>query len=142
MAAAALDPAEILGSLLRAEQADVFAYLAGEADPYMGQKSGALRLLLPAMVATEQRREGQLAAMVDEMGGMIRPANLSAEVQYLAYLSAEYLLPKLIEARQRAITRYEDAIESLADGPAEAVSLLKGQLAELRQEMEQLRAAQ
>lgn len=141
MAAAALDPAEILGSLLRAEQADVFAYLAGEADPYMGQHSGTLRQLLPALVATEFRREGELAGLVDELGGMIQPVTLSAEVQYLAYLSAEYMLPKLIEARQRTIARYERAAEALADAPAETVSLLKRHLAELRKELEQLKTA-
>lgn len=138
MAAAAIDPADLLSRLLRAEQADTFAYLAGDADPYIGQSCANLRQLLPAMVCSERRREGELACLVEDLGGTIRPAVASAEVQYLAYLSADYLLPKLVEARQRAIARYEQALADLPDAPAEVVSLLKAHLNELRRELEQL----
>ena len=141
MAAAALDPADLLSDLLCAEQGDVFAYIAGEADPYIGQKSAGLRRLLPAMVATERRREGELAALVDDLGGMLRQAVTPAEVQYLAYLSAEFVLPKLIDARQRAIARYEQAVEAMPDAPARVMSLLRAHLAELRQELGELKAA-
>lgn len=142
MAAAAIDPADVLSELLQAEQGDVFAFIAGEADPYIGQKSAGLRRLLPAMVATERRREGELAALVDELGGTLRQATTSAEVQYMAYLSAAFVLPRLIDARQRSIVRYEQAIDAMPGAPAARVmSLLRAHLTELRQELDQLKAA-
>jgi hypothetical protein len=141
MAAAALDLADVLGGLLRAEQADVFTYLASEADPYLGADSLALRPLLPAMTRTARRREGELAALVDDLGGILRPVGVAAEVQYLAYLSAQYLLPRLIESRRRGIDRYARTIEALADAPPDIVSLLRSHLAEMREELAQLEAA-
>jgi|GEM_PF-3534391 len=131
---------DTLSGLLRAEQIGVFHFMA-EADTYISSRFAEMRRPLRQMVEAAGRREGELAAAIVDLGGTLRPPPLSPEMQYMAYLSVGYLLPKLVLARQQTIHRYEQALEQLRDAPPEVVDLLRKHLAELREELAVLQKA-
>jgi hypothetical protein len=132
-----IDIVDVLCDLLADEQANIFHFMRN-ADPYI--KAGGLDLRRPLrrMIDADLRREGELIGVITEQGGCPRLVPVCPEQQYMAYLSMGYLLPKLVEAREQTIRRYEQA---LADADGEVKVLLERHLAELRQEVESLRKA-
>jgi hypothetical protein len=139
-AAQPIKATDALGGILRAEQMSVFHFMA-EAEAYINPALAEIRRPLEKMVRASRRREGELAAMIVELGGALRQPALAAETQYLAFLSVGFLLPKMVMARQQVIGRYEQAVGSLAGAPVDAIALLKGHLEELKEELAVLQKA-
>ena len=94
-------------------------HFLANADPYVARASSRLKRTLQRMIADTLRREGELAALLEEMGADVPIGGTSAEHQYMAFLSFDYLLPRLREDKERSVRQYEAAAEALrAAGPA------------------------
>lgn len=133
-----MDTVDVLCDLLAGEQGSIFHFLR-EADPYIKPEQVELRRSLQQIIDADRRRKAELIRLISEQGGGPRPCPVCSEHQYMAYLSVGYLLPKLLQARQATLGRYEQAIAAVSD--EETKSLLKTHLIELHEEMESLRKA-
>jgi len=131
--------AEILDRLLAGECGDAFGFVS-EAEPYVGRSGAAGWHRIQRMLAAGKRRQALLASHLEDLGATPRPACSSAANQYLAFLSMEFVLPKLIEAKQRSIRSYEQAIAEAGDSNAAVADLLATNLEEHRQELQVLRS--
>jgi hypothetical protein len=143
MSAVPVATVEILNDLLDAELNSVFRFM-GEGSPYLSRATADVRRPLAEMVASTDRRAGEIYSLIESLGGTPIPRGLRSDEQYLAFLSLKFLLPKLVTERELTIRRYENAIAGLKKAPeraGEATQLLQGQLGELRQELEVLRRA-
>jgi bacterioferritin (cytochrome b1) len=125
---------DALNSLLEAELNSVFRFM-GEGSPYLGKATATLRLSLQEMVDTSVRHAGELSDMIDYLGGVPIPRALRPEEQYLAFLSLKFLLPKLVDAKNLTIRRYENALRALPQAPAEVRDLLSAHLATHRAQL-------
>jgi hypothetical protein len=132
------DLAGILDALLTGERTDAFGFLASSS-PYVGHSAAAWRTVQTILAASRQRQL-ELAAMLDAMGVMPRPGTFPPETQYLAFLSMEFLLPKLIEAKERSIRQYEMALTQTGDENQHVTSVLARHLEEHRAELDLLKA--
>lgn len=139
---------DLLTSLLEAEMNSVFRFM-GEGSPYLGRASAEVRKPLQEMVLAEHRRAGELADLIESLGTVPTPAGaIRRDEQYLAFLSLQFLLPKLLIEKKLHIERYENALAGLKQThlpqvPAQAIAVVESQLAELRNELSALeRAAQ
>src|SRR3954464_1324517 len=103
------DIIDLLSDLLQSEQAGAFHFMT-EADPYIKRAEAELRRPLLEPTANTIRREGDLAAVLDQLGSTPPPPAVSKENQYLAFLSIDFLLPKLRDAKLASIRNYEKAI--------------------------------
>ena len=135
MAGASIDMVDVLCELLEGEHGCMLRFL-GEAEPYISGAAVEAGRLLQGMVAAAVRREGELVNSVSDLGGTPRPPAVSREHQYLAYLSMDYLLPKLAEAKERSIARYESALQQIGESGPAVSQALKRHLAEHRGELE------
>jgi hypothetical protein len=140
MTAAPTAVIDALNSLLEAEQNSIFRFM-GEGSPYLSQATAELRRPLNEMVLAGQRRTIELAELIERLGGVPMPGSVQPEEQYLAFLTIKFLLPKLTQAKQRMIERYENTIRALRAAPAEVIELLNAQLAEHRADLKILQAA-
>lgn len=118
------DTVDVLIALLAGEQAGLFHFMS-EADPHIDRASASLRRPLQQMIAQSRRHEAELTGVIAEMGGTSPPVPVNMEYQYLAFLTLDYLLPKLREAKLASIHRYTDAVKRLdgGDGMVEAMLL-------------------
>jgi hypothetical protein len=130
---ASVNVAELLRDLLEAQQSDTLFFVA-QADPYVTPGLGEARRRLRTTIDADQRRATELAGAIDNLGATIRPAPLSAELQYLAFLSMSFLLPKVAESRRQSIARYETAIARIGDASPAISEMLRRYLAELKEE--------
>jgi hypothetical protein len=71
------------------------------------------------------RHEAELADAIEELGSTPRPRRVPMEHQYLAFLSMDYLLPKLVAATAESIARYEEAIGLAGEGHTRITEMLK-----------------
>lgn len=143
MSAVPVATVEILNDLLDAELNSVFRFM-GEGSPYLSRATAEVRQPLAKMVASSDRRAGEIYSLIESLGGTPIPRGLRPEEQYLAFLSLKFLLPKLVTERELTIRRYENAIAGLKKAPeraGEAIQLLNGQLRELRDEFTVLQRA-
>jgi len=143
MSAVPVAAVEILNDLLDAELNSVFRFM-GEGSPYLSRATAEVRRPLADMVASSDRRAGEIYSMIESLGGTPVPRGLRPEEQYLAFLSLKFLLPKLVTEKELTIRRYENAIAGLKKLPeraGEAIQLLEGQSGELRSELAILRRA-
>jgi hypothetical protein len=131
------DVANAVDRLLAAERGDAFGFLAG-AGAYVGH-SAAVWAKVQQVLAAGRHRQAELAALLETLGAMPRAGAFSADVQYLAFLSMDFLLPKLIAAKQQSIRRYEDALEQIGDANAPVAAVLSRHLEEHRAELATLR---
>ena len=136
---------DVLNSLLEAEQTSIFRFM-GEGSPYLSRASADVRKPLVEMVNTIQDRAGRLADKIESLGGVPTniPRGIDREEQYLAFLTLKFLLPKLVEAKQGLIERYENALKALRpndSSAADAKSLLTALLAEHHAQMDTLKTA-
>src|SRR3954471_23043538 len=90
---------EVLNDLLDAELNSIFRFM-GEGSPYLSRATAEVRRPLAEMVEASNRRAGELYALIESLGGTPVPRGLRPEEQYLAFLSLEFLLPKLLEAQK------------------------------------------
>jgi hypothetical protein len=93
------------------------------------------------MVVASHRRTRELSNTIDDLGGTPIPRGLQLEDQYLAYLSLKFLLPRLINAKELAIARWEAARNLVGTRSPEAAELLDRHLAEYRADIAILRKA-
>jgi len=136
-----IDLLEVLGRLLAGEQGDAFAFLS-DAEPYIARGGASLRHLLAHLLTASAHRRGELAALIDDLGGTPPMRTMSAENQYFAFLSADCLLPRLIEAKRQSVARYELAIQQLADSNPRITALLTSHLDTHRRELDLLTKSQ
>jgi hypothetical protein len=131
---------DLLTSLLEAEMNSVFRFM-GEGSPYLSRATVEVRRPLQEMVLAEHRRARELADLIESLGTVPTPAGaIRRDEQYLAFLSLQFLLPKLLIEKKLHIERYENALGELKQHqlpqiPAEAAKLVQAHLAELRSEL-------
>ena len=130
------DIVDLISDLLQGEQAGAFHFMT-EADPYIKRAEAEMRRPLLEMIGNTIRREGELAAILDELGSTPPPPAVSKENQYLAFLSVDFLLPKLREAKLASIRNYEKAIR-IASGNEAVTPILEQHLRQHRSELEQI----
>src|SRR3954451_6096789 len=136
---------DTLNALLEAEQTSVFRFM-GEGYPYLNRATVEVRGRLHEMVATIDQRAAQLASQIESLGGVPRsgPRGIDREEQYLAFLSLKFLLPKLVEAKQEMIERYQNALKTIKgneDGAADVKNLLTRLLEDHREQLKTLEDA-
>jgi hypothetical protein len=125
---------DALASLLEAEQGGVFAFMRA-GSPYLTRATVETRRQVEEMAANSDRHAAELAGLIQDLGGTLRPMGVHPEDQYLAYLSLKFLLPKLAVAKRETIERYENALWALEAAPAEVLDLLKAHLADHRADL-------
>jgi hypothetical protein len=130
------DIIDLVSDLLQSEQAGAFHFMT-EADPYINRAGAELRRPLLEMIRNTIRREGELAAVIDELGSTPPPPAVSKENQYLAFLSIDFILPKLRDSKLASIRNYEKAIR-IAGGDEMVTAVLQQHLREHRTELEQI----
>jgi hypothetical protein len=143
MTAVPIAVVEVLNDLLDAELNSVFRFM-GEGSPYLSRATAEVRKPLAEMVEASHRRAGELYAMIETLGGTPIPRGLQPEEQYLAFLSLQFLLPKLVDAKKLTIQRYKNAlsaIKKLPDGGPEVMNLLNAHIAEHQQQLQTLEHA-
>jgi bacterioferritin (cytochrome b1) len=133
-----IDNVTILNQLLDDELNNPIRFLE-ESAPYLDPEYADLVPELRDMTKTRRRRASELAERIDALGG--EPASLrpQREEQYLAFLSLKFLLPQLIEWKNRAILLHERALmlfES-ADDTA-SISAVEAHLQQHRTELDRL----
>jgi hypothetical protein len=107
-----------LNELLLAERRSIIRFM-GEGSPYLERAEADLRGILQGMVARIDARSASLADLIDRMGGVVLDrSDVNPDDQYLAFLSFKFLLPKLVEAKQLLIERYQNALRAI-DGAAD-----------------------
>ena len=107
---------DTLASLLEAEQASIVRYVK-PSSPYLTRATAKLRADILEWVAASERRETELAGTIARLGGWPGPRGLQPEEQYMAYLSLRFLMPKLVDAKQLLLDRYENALTQLGKEP-------------------------
>ena len=129
---------QVLADLLSAEQAGLFHFMA-DADPHISRASAATRRPLQQMIADSRRQEYELTALISEMGGTVAPIPVNMEHQYIAFLDTEFLLPKLRDAKEASIDRYEKAIKQIDGGDSMLEALLAAHLNDHRRDLATLK---
>jgi hypothetical protein len=128
---------DALQSLLDAEEASIFRFMR-RGTPYLTRADADTRREVEAMAEASDRHAAELAELITRLGGTIRPAPVQSDNQYLAYLSLQFLLPKLAEAKRRMIERYVNTLRVLKDAPPEVIELLDVHLAQHRHDLARL----
>lgn len=129
---------DALNALLEAQENSIFRFM-GDGSPYLSRASAEIRRPLNEMVLTGDRQGMELADMIYSLGGVPASRGIQPEEQYLAFLTLKFLLPKLEEAKQLTIQRYENTLRALNGAPPEVVELLTTHLAEHREHLAMLR---
>jgi hypothetical protein len=131
---------DILNSLLEAEQESLFRFMT-EGSPYLGRAGADVKKTLAYVAAADHRRAGEIWRMIEQLGGEPRGRRLQPAEALLAYLSIQFLLPKLIEAKELLLERYRNATAAMRKigVPDPATELVRAHLAEHATELEMLR---
>jgi hypothetical protein len=131
---------DALYGLLEAEEGSVFRFMQ-QGTPYLTRATVETRRQIETMADTSLRHAAELAELITQLGGTLRPAAVDPENQYLSYLSLQFLLPKLADAKRRTIERYENALRAVKEAPPEVIDLLKTHLDRHRKELATLEQA-
>jgi hypothetical protein len=131
---------DVLNGLLEGEQTSIFRFM-NEGTPYLTRATVETRRTVNDIARTNLRHCGQLAQLIQDNGGVVRPAWPQGEDQYLAYLSLKFLLPKLAHDKGESIERYENALKSLAGAPQGVRAVLEAHLATHRRDLGVLQRA-
>jgi hypothetical protein len=123
-----------LQSLLESEQASIFRFMR-EGTPYLTRATLETRRQVERMAADSDRHEAALAGLITSLGGLLRPAVVHPDNQYLSFLSLKFLLPKLADGKRSSIERYQNALRTLKGAPAEVTDVLNAHLAEDRTDL-------
>lgn len=119
---------DVISRLLRSEQAGIFQYLS-QVDPHIGRTAAQVRRPLLEMMATSLRHQGELTFLLQEYGLTPPPPQLNPEFQNFAYLSLDYLLPRLAAAKRQSIADYEAALREIAADDPSLANVLQSHLA-------------
>ena len=131
---------DALNGLLEAELGSVFRFM-DEGSPYLSRATVEVKRPLEAMVRTNHRHAGELAGLIESLGGYPVPRSIRPEEQYLAFLSLKFLLPKLANEKLFTIERYENALGAIPNAPPEVSDVLRGHIATHRRDLEILNKA-
>jgi hypothetical protein len=132
-----IDIVDVLSGLLQTEQANVFHFLT-DADPYIHPAAAELRRPLRDIIDATLAREGELASLIIDLGSTPFPPAVTPEFQYFAFLSIDFLAPKLVEAKQHSINRYSAALEAIGLSDPPAATLLMSHLDQHKRELAEL----
>ncbi len=111
---------DALNGLLEAELNSVFRFM-DEGSPYLSRATVEVKRPLEAMVQTNHHHAGELADLIESLGGYPVPRSIRPEEQYLAFLSLKFLLPKLANEKLLTIERYDNALRAVGDRASEPV---------------------
>ena len=136
-AASALD---VLYGLFEAEEASLFRFMR-EGNPYLTRATVETRHRVEAMADISLHNAAQLARLIESLGGTIRLSPVHPENQYLAFLSLQFLIPKLIQAKRQTIERYQNALQAMRGADPQILNLLNAHLAQHREDLTGLQAA-
>ena len=125
---------DALNSLLEAQQNSIIRFM-GEGSPYLSRATVEVRRPLQEMLQNNIRRCRDLYETIEALGGTPLPRSLQPEEQYLAFLSLKFLLPKIVDAKNLVIRRYENAVKAIGKDPPEVLALLQSHLAQHRAEL-------
>ncbi len=131
---------DALNGLLEGELNSVFRFM-DEGSPYLSRATVEVKRPLEAMIQTNGRHAGELANLIEALGGYPLPRSIRPEEQYLAFLSLKFLLPKLANEKQFTIERYENALRAIADAPPDVTDLLRSHIATHRRDLDVLNKA-
>ena len=131
---------DALNALLESQQNSIIRFM-GESSPYLGAAPPGIRQLLGQLLDSNMKRSEELYRLIEKLGGSPRPRGLQPEEQYLSYLSLKFLLPKIVDAKELIIRRYENALRALKNAPADVIQLLERHLEHHRVELQTLQAA-
>jgi len=131
---------DALNALLESQQNSIIRFM-GDSSPYLGGAPAGIRQTLRQLLDNNLKRSEELYRLIEKLGGSPRPRGLQPEEQYLSYLSLKFLLPKIADAKELIIRRYENSLQALKNTPPEVIGLLERQLGEHHAEMELLKAA-
>jgi hypothetical protein len=135
MAATQEDVIGMLSGLLAQERRAVFHYL-GESGAYIRGPWASLRKALERMVREARENEMELGELIEARGEVVRPVAVNMEMQNLPYLSVDYLMPKLVQAKLKSIAAYEAAIAAAAE--ADVVVVLARHVGRHREDLVRL----
>jgi hypothetical protein len=135
--AARVDVVGVIGNLLGAEHMGAVHFLAAS-DPYLGRADAGLRRMLQGIMQTSLRHEGELAMLLEDLGATPRLPRVNAEHQYMAFLSTDYLLPKVRQDKARSTAEYERAVALLEGGNEAVVGTLLSHLDDHRRDLAEL----
>jgi hypothetical protein len=131
---------DALNALLESQQNSIIRFM-GDSSPYLGGAPPGIRQLLRELLDNNLKRSEELYHLIENLGGSPRPRGLQPEEQYLSYLSLKFLLPKISDAKELIVRRYDNALRALKNAPADVIGVLERQLAEHRAELEKLKGS-
>jgi hypothetical protein len=106
-----------------------------QGEPYLTRATVETRHRIQAMADTSLQHAAQLANLIESLGGTIRLSAVHPENQFLAFLSLNFLIPKLAQAKRQSIERYENALNAARGADTQIVDLLKSHLARHRADL-------
>jgi len=128
---------DILNGLLEGEQSSVFRFM-NEGSPYLSRAAAELRKPLREAVETNAAHINEMGLLIQDLGGVPSPRAIRFEEQYLAFLNAKFLLPKLLEDKRLTVQRYENALKALGKADANVSAMLRAHLEEHLQQLQML----
>ncbi len=130
--------AEVLNDLLASEHGSPFASVV-RSTPHLGQRGLDVGRAIKYIATADARRAADLWSLIDSLGLEALPGRHHHQAE--AYLSIAYVLPKLIDAKQRVLQQYREAIAALGEGTPSIAAILKRHLTEHAGELEVLAEA-
>jgi Ferritin-like domain len=128
---------DALNSLLEAEANSIFHFV-GAGSPYLDHAGPEIRQPLEEMRRHLDQHEQELSHLIRDLGGEpSTPPKPSAEDQYLNYLSLKFLLPKLVDAKQLMIQRYQNVLGAIDKDP-KVTQILQKHLEEMEKDLGRL----
>ena len=131
---------DVLYGLFEAEEASIFRFMR-QGEPYLTRATVETRQRIEAMADTSLQHAAELARLIESLGGTIRLSAVHPENQYLAFLSLNFLIPKLAQAKQKSIQRYESVLKATRGADAQVIDLLKSHLAQHQEDLAALESA-
>ena len=132
---------DVLYGLFEAEEASIFRFMR-QGEPYLTRATVETRHRIEAMADTSLRHAAELARLIESLGGTIRLSAVHPENQYLAFLSLNFLIPKLAQAKRQSIQRYQNALSATRGADAQIIDLLKSHLAQHQADLAALESNQ
>jgi bacterioferritin (cytochrome b1) len=132
---------DALNSLLEAELNSIFR-LIEDGFPYLSRANADVRKTISQLAQLSHKHANELADLIDSLGGVALPRHVvRPEGQYLAYLSVQFLLPKLVAEKELLLERYRNTRLFIGSDNAQVVAALDRIIAEQREYLALLRKA-
>ncbi|HZK82326.1 MAG TPA: hypothetical protein VFC46_14690 [Humisphaera sp.] len=129
---------DALNSLLEAEVQSIFHFV-GKNSPLLERAGAEVRQPLDEMVHHLDQHAQEVSHLIRHLGGRpSTPPAPKAEDQYLSFLSLRFLLPKLVDAKELMIQRYQNALQVVAAN-SEVLEVLKRHIEEMEADLKVLK---